>query len=95
MHSVRTRAIRVRPCGVGSCCLCGKDKTKRVGKFPAPIMLLLRYVGIYDLVLPEPRAIMFAICMACAKRLSSRLDAVIDQIESRYIDERGKGESNG
>jgi len=25
-----------------------------------------------------------SLCMACAKRLSSRLDAVIDQIESGY-----------
>jgi hypothetical protein len=29
-----------------------------------------------------------ALCLACAKRISSRLDAVIDQIESEYRENR-------
>jgi hypothetical protein len=32
----------------------------------------------------EPRTVGGALCLACAKRISSRLDAVIDQVEGEY-----------
>lgn len=53
------------------CMSCGKNKSKRKGKFPAPIRLV---AGVIDSWL----------CMTCAKQISNRLDVVIAAIEGRY-----------
>jgi hypothetical protein len=37
-----------------------------------------------DFKYPDPATVGGSLCIACAKRLSARLDAVIEQIESRY-----------
>jgi hypothetical protein len=108
----RIRGILVRNCGIGDCCICGKSTTKRNGRQPAPIRMILEFSEAvfrnnfaWDNaeILPGPAQIGVpmclarkgwelghalrvsgAVCLACAKRLSSRLDAVIDQIESEY-----------
>lgn len=65
------RDIRAYPEDHCRCSICGKDTARRKGKAPAPILLVL---GIY----------VEAICMSCAKKISSCLDAVIERIEGRY-----------
>jgi hypothetical protein len=74
--------------------LCGKNTAKRKGKQPAPIWLLLDFKKAlfhrsFDPAKYEGWELgrirtANSICMACAKRIVSRLDAVIEQIESGY-----------
>lgn len=75
----RIRGIQVRRLGTTDdvCRICGKFAAKRIGKSPAPIFIILTFDG---------ARISGNLCMACAKRISSRLDTVIEQIESKYQD---------
>jgi hypothetical protein len=66
-----SREIRAYPFDHDSCTCCGKTKAKRVGKSPAPITLIAG--GDYK-----------ALCMTCAKNISSSLDAAIERIEESY-----------
>ena len=84
--------------GVDSCDICGKATTKRKGKRPAPAPIHARFEfkgGVFrnDFASDYPAVVWelahslrvgVYLCLACAKRLSSRLDAVIDQIERKY-----------
>lgn len=85
-RNIRTRAVWVRSGECGwPCCFCGKNKAKRKGASPAPIGLWLRFSFLGNTPIPDPpRTMGGSVCLSCAKRISSRLDAVIDQIESEY-----------
>lgn len=84
MANIRTQSIRVRNCGTSPCCVCGKDTAKRIGARPAPVMMILRVLSFFEAKYKEPVCVGGQLCLGCAKRLASRLDAVIDQIESQY-----------
>lgn len=74
----RIRNIRVHAWGHRDCIICGKSTSKHKDKPPAPVHLRLRVAT------GDSWAISGSVCLGCAKRLSSRLDAVIEQIESEY-----------
>jgi hypothetical protein len=93
--TTRVQAIRVTKWGWKPCMLCGKRTARRIGSNPAPLCLDLNFVAanvcigqesIHENKNYEQTAarVYGGVCMACAKRLSSRLDAVIEQIESKY-----------
>jgi len=82
----RVRRILISKNGLGICCICGKNTSKHPGHDPAPIGFILRFVATLWQKYPDDNEHTMggSLCMACAKRLSSRLDAVIEQIESEY-----------
>jgi hypothetical protein len=65
------RDIRAYPFDHDSCTCCGKAKAKRISKSPAPLCLIAG-------------ADYMALCMTCAKTISSSLDAAIERIEESY-----------
>jgi hypothetical protein len=70
---MRRRFISAVPFDHDECMSCAKKSVRRKGKSPAPIRLLAgpNYMSL---------------CMTCAKKISSCLDAVIERIESKYVD---------
>lgn len=80
----RSSLIKARPWGTRACFICGKDKCKRGGKYPAPIYLLLRITYLFSRKLDAESTIGGDVCMACAKRLSEQLDTAIEHIENGY-----------
>jgi hypothetical protein len=67
------RQIKAYPAVSGEKCdCCGKDKARRKGKSPAPVRLIARNTLMH-------------LCMTCAKKISSCLDAAIERIESKYV----------
>lgn len=108
----RIHGIIIANHGCDECVVCGKNRSKRKGKRPAPINFCFEFTGANfrnnfakdnPRVIPGPAQVGVAkclaetgwelarrlriggdLCLGCAKRLSSRLDAVIDQIEAAY-----------
>lgn len=66
-----TRTIKAYPVDGLKCECCGKDRAKRKGKSPAPVRLIIGQT-------------MLALCMVCAKKISSCLDTAIARIERKY-----------
>ncbi|MGH3427724.1 MAG: hypothetical protein ACRDQZ_09190 [Mycobacteriales bacterium] len=62
-----------------ACSVCGKSESKRVDKAPAPIKLTIMFTRT-----PAKWQCEFFVCMTCAKKISSRLDTVIERIEGAY-----------
>ena len=56
-----------------ACSCCGKNKSKRQDKNPAPIHLVIG------------QRLMLSLCMACAKKISDRLDRAIQRVENGYV----------
>jgi hypothetical protein len=89
----RSRRIKVNRAGHGPCCVCGKATSRRKGKRPAPIHCTIELTQSGNCIMragyeiPLRQFYLGSLCMACAKCISSRLDAVIEQIESRYGNE--------
>lgn len=73
LSAKRARSINAltMPNGSSTCHQCGKNSCKRKDKNPAPICFVIDNL-------------FRSICMACAKRIVSRLDAVIEKIEGKY-----------
>lgn len=65
------KTVTVVKARMARCDSCGKNKTKRKGTFAAPIVLVLGKE-------------FFSLCMNCAKKTSSLLDAAIESIEAGY-----------
>jgi hypothetical protein len=71
VSKVSNRKVSARVADNLTCGCCGKHKAKRLGKSPAPIQLVAGTVRM-------------ALCMKCAKLISSALDVAIERIESDY-----------
>ena len=65
------KTVKVIKAPHGKCDSCGKNSTRRKGTFAAPIVLILGKE-------------FFCLCMKCAKKTSSLLDAAIENIEAKY-----------
>jgi len=68
----RKRTVKAYPDSGEKCECCGKNKARRKGKSPAPVRLTMGVTGI-------------SLCMVCAKKISSCLDAAIERIERKYV----------
>lgn len=66
------RTIKAYPVTGKECQCCGKNKARRKGKSPAPVRLIVGQTPL-------------SLCMTCAKKISSCLDAAIETIERKYV----------